>query len=104
MIVVVQAVVVFRGAFLEGWNCGAVNKEEVRVTIVVVIDQGDARDHRFGLVLVRTRTAIRHKVHIRAGGDVFKTDGTAVVRLSSNCVSSCKNNSCRYCKKRSKHG
>ena len=38
MIVVVQAVVVFRGGFLEGWNCGAVNKEEVRVTIVVVID------------------------------------------------------------------
>src|SRR6266436_4191238 len=95
MIVVVQTVVILRGVLFEGWNWGAINEEEVRVSIVVVIDQSDARDHCFGLVLVRSRTAIFHKVHTGLGGDVFKTNRAGVVRLRGNYVCAYGSNGCR---------
>ena len=42
MIVVEQAVVVFRGIFFEGWNRRAINEEDVRVSVVVVVDETNA--------------------------------------------------------------
>src|SRR2546423_14429796 len=42
VIVVEQAVVVFRGIFFEGWNRRPINKEDVRVSVVVVIDETNA--------------------------------------------------------------
>ena len=38
VIVVVETVIVFWRIFLEGWNCGAIDEENVQVTVVVVIE------------------------------------------------------------------
>jgi len=89
VVVVVEAVVVFRRVLRQRWNCSSVEEEDVQVSIVVVIEQGDARNHRFGLILVRSWTAVLEKVHTGLCGDVFETDGAGVVGLRCNYVCRC---------------
>ena len=84
MVVMEQAVVVFGRIFLEGWNRRPVNEEDVRVPVVVVIDQTHPGDHRLRLVLVGSRTAVGHEIYARPGGDVFKPDAGAAVCLNRN--------------------
>src|SRR5437667_1511350 len=84
MVVMEQAVVVFGRIFLEGWNRRPVNEEDVRVAVVVVIDQTNPGDHRLRLVLGGSRTAVGHEIYARPGGDVFKADAGRAVCLNRN--------------------
>jgi len=85
VVVVEQAVVVFGRVFFEGWNRSPVNQEDVRVSVVVIIDQTNARDHRFRLVFIRSRATVRKEVHTGASRDIFETDAAGVVWLNPSC-------------------
>jgi len=103
MVVVEEAIVVFRGLFLERGERRPINKEDVEVPVVVIVDKADARDHRFRLVLVRSWTGVGHEVQARPRGDVFETDGAGVIRLNAK-YDGCGNSSDpRYGKEVPKH-
>jgi len=51
--VVVEEAVPIAGRFLlQGRDCGTVDEVNVQPAVVIVVDQADAGDHGFGLVLV----------------------------------------------------
>ncbi len=104
MVVVVEAVVVFRRVFRQRWNCSAVEEEDVQISIVVVIEQGDARNHRFGLILVWSWTAVLEKIHTGFCCDVFETDGAGMVGLRCNYVCRCQSDCYRQSKDAPAHG
>ena len=61
-IVVEEAVPVFRRVLLERRNRRAVDEVDVQVAVVVVIEQRHAGHHGFGLILVRSGTAVGDEV------------------------------------------
>src|SRR5260370_5747793 len=62
MVVVEKAAVIFRGLFLERRNRCPVNEEDIQVSVVVIIDYTNSRDHRLRLVFVGSWATVRQEV------------------------------------------
>ena len=64
----------FGASFFERRDRGAVDEVDVQVAVVVVIEQGDARHHGLGLILVRRRRAVGDEDGDRLAGDLFEIE------------------------------
>ena len=53
----------------------AVHDVDVEPAVVVVVEEGHARDHRLRLVLARRAAGVGHEAHAARGGDLLEHDG-----------------------------
>ena len=85
MIVVIETVPVFRTLLLKRRNGGAVYYQDVEITVVVVVKQGHARDHRFWLILVGRGATVGDKRQTGTVRDLLKNDRAACGTREKAC-------------------
>ena len=78
MVVAEEAVPVFRRGFLKRRYLCAIDAVDVEKAVVVVVEQRDAGDHGFGLILVWGGAVARYEVKARLLRDLFKSDARKV--------------------------
>ena len=80
MVVAIETVPVIRRSLPQRWYLCAVDRVDIKESIVVVIEQRNAGNHRFGLVLVRCGGVARDEVKSGLLRDLFEPDRWSEIR------------------------
>ena len=85
-VIMKEAIPVYGGLFVETRNRCPIHKEDIQITVIVVIQQCHTRHHGFGLILVWGRRAIGDESEPCARGEILK--GNSICRSAARTAES----------------
>ena len=74
-VIVVQTVPILRRLFLQRWDSGPIDKVNVQIPVIVIVEKRYPGKHGLGQILVRRRGVVGHEVDACALRYLLKNNG-----------------------------